>query len=217
MTQKRSSNTKEALIQAAFQLFAEKGYAGASTREIASAANTNIASITYHFGGKAGLRTACAETIVERISNMRDTLDPESLPTIVNDTETMFEHMVLRQAYILLSWEEAELMIRFLFREAHEKGAAFEHIYSKFFGPIFGFFHQLFLDATGLTNDEHDETETKIIVFSVIAQIAYFRIGEPVVVRHMGWNGYGPDETLRILSVIQSNVRSIIATHRSPS
>jgi AcrR family transcriptional regulator len=40
------------------RLFAEQGYAKTSTREIALAAGTNIASISYYFGDKAGLYRA---------------------------------------------------------------------------------------------------------------------------------------------------------------
>ena len=45
--------------------FADKGYAATSVREIAALAGTNVASISYHFGGKEGLRAACSEHIVE--------------------------------------------------------------------------------------------------------------------------------------------------------
>ena len=43
------------LLDAALQLFAEKGFAKTSTREIAQAAQVNIAAISYYFGDKAGL------------------------------------------------------------------------------------------------------------------------------------------------------------------
>ncbi|MEY3446487.1 MAG: hypothetical protein RIR45_1242 [Pseudomonadota bacterium] len=43
------------LLDAALVLFAEKGFANTSTREIALAAQVNIASISYYFGDKAGL------------------------------------------------------------------------------------------------------------------------------------------------------------------
>lgn len=46
------------LLDAALALFAEKGYAKTSTREIALAAQINIASISYYFGDKAGLYKA---------------------------------------------------------------------------------------------------------------------------------------------------------------
>jgi AcrR family transcriptional regulator len=46
------------LLNAALKLFAEKGFAKTSTREIAQAAGANIAAISYYFGDKAGLYRA---------------------------------------------------------------------------------------------------------------------------------------------------------------
>lgn len=46
------------LLDAALTLFADKGFSKTSTREIALAAQTNIASISYYFGDKAGLYRA---------------------------------------------------------------------------------------------------------------------------------------------------------------
>lgn len=46
------------LLHAGLRLFATQGYAKTSTREIAEAANTNVAAISYYFGDKAGLYRA---------------------------------------------------------------------------------------------------------------------------------------------------------------
>lgn len=46
------------LLDAALALFAEKGFAKASTREIAQAAQANVAAISYYFGDKDGLYRA---------------------------------------------------------------------------------------------------------------------------------------------------------------
>lgn len=46
------------LLDAALVLFANKGFAKTSTREIAQAAQVNVASISYYFGDKAGLYRA---------------------------------------------------------------------------------------------------------------------------------------------------------------
>lgn len=43
------------LLLAALRLFAEKGFAKTSTRDIAQAAGANVAAISYYFGDKAGL------------------------------------------------------------------------------------------------------------------------------------------------------------------
>lgn len=58
-------NSRAALVQAALEIFAEKGFEGASTREIAERAHTNISSIRYYFGDKAGLyRAAYTEPLL---------------------------------------------------------------------------------------------------------------------------------------------------------
>lgn len=50
--------SRERLLHAALELFADQGFAKTSTREIAEAAGTNVAAISYYFGDKAGLYRA---------------------------------------------------------------------------------------------------------------------------------------------------------------
>jgi len=48
-------DTKRKIIDAANELFAREGFAGASVRDIAKLADVNLASINYHFKNKEGL------------------------------------------------------------------------------------------------------------------------------------------------------------------
>ncbi len=48
-------STKERILQAAQEVFAERGFDGASTREIASRAEVNISSLHYHWDSKETL------------------------------------------------------------------------------------------------------------------------------------------------------------------
>lgn len=50
--------TKERILDAAEKLFGQKGFEGASLREITAAASTNLASVNYHFGSKDDLIAA---------------------------------------------------------------------------------------------------------------------------------------------------------------
>ncbi len=52
------AEARKHLLLSALRLFSQKGFADTSTREIAQAAGTNIASISYYFGDKAGLYRA---------------------------------------------------------------------------------------------------------------------------------------------------------------
>jgi len=56
--QRDAEVTREALLAAATQLFADRGFAGATVHAIAVRAHVNKAMINYHFEGKHGLYTA---------------------------------------------------------------------------------------------------------------------------------------------------------------
>lgn len=51
-------DARSRLVMSALRLFAERGYEGATTREICEAAGANVSAIRYYFGDKAGLYRA---------------------------------------------------------------------------------------------------------------------------------------------------------------
>ena len=59
------------LIEAATQLFVEKGYRGVSIRAIATLANTNSALISYYFGDKEGLFTEVLKNAAAPLNDAR--------------------------------------------------------------------------------------------------------------------------------------------------
>jgi AcrR family transcriptional regulator len=60
-------STKARILSAAEAVFADKGFEGASTREIAAAAGVNISSLHYHWESKETLYFAVFENIYDRI------------------------------------------------------------------------------------------------------------------------------------------------------
>ena len=67
--------TRERILRTAERLFAERGFNGVSVRELAAAAQANIASIGYHFDSKEGLlsevyRRHCEPMIAERLRGL---------------------------------------------------------------------------------------------------------------------------------------------------
>jgi AcrR family transcriptional regulator len=64
--QKRTLDTRAAIMAAGAQLFATKGYAETGVRDIAEAADCNQALVSYHFGGKGGLYDAILADAVSR-------------------------------------------------------------------------------------------------------------------------------------------------------
>ncbi|MBN9085942.1 MAG: CerR family C-terminal domain-containing protein [Reyranella sp.] len=60
-------STRQELIEAAGQVFADKGYERATAKEICKRAGTNTAAVNYHFGGIEPLYDAALEEARKRI------------------------------------------------------------------------------------------------------------------------------------------------------
>lgn len=63
MNEKPDVNTKDALLAAAIEVFADKGFDAATVRDICGKANANVAAVNYHFGGKDALYVAALEEV----------------------------------------------------------------------------------------------------------------------------------------------------------
>lgn len=64
------TSTKARILAAAESVFAARGFDGASTREIASAAEVNISSLHYHWESKETLYFAVFEHVYDRILDL---------------------------------------------------------------------------------------------------------------------------------------------------
>ena len=61
------AQTRQQLLEVAGQVFGERGYARATSKEICERAKANIAAVNYHFGGKDGLYAAVLEEAHARL------------------------------------------------------------------------------------------------------------------------------------------------------
>lgn len=59
--------TRQQLLEVAGRVFAEHGYARATSKEICKRARANVAAVNYHFGGKDGLYAAVLEQAHARL------------------------------------------------------------------------------------------------------------------------------------------------------
>lgn len=82
-----AAGTREALLAAGAELFAERGYEGVPVSTIAQAAGVNKAMINYHFGGKRKLYLAIVSAtfaeIVSRVESLADS--PRPAPELLRE------------------------------------------------------------------------------------------------------------------------------------
>jgi AcrR family transcriptional regulator len=99
----RGDETRQRIINAAIKLFGEHGFAGASTRDIATAAGVNAPALQYYFENKEGVYQACAEYITSDLKarfapamqQARDALKGEG------DTDALIDAFIGIQAVTL--------------------------------------------------------------------------------------------------------------------
>ncbi len=72
-------DTRTRILETAEGLFATKGYAGTSIREITRDAGVNVAAIHYHFGSKEALLRGVTDRIVRPLNERRFQLLDEAL------------------------------------------------------------------------------------------------------------------------------------------
>lgn len=81
----QSLDARQALINAARELFALEGFDGVSTKRLAERAGVNPAMIHYYFGDKAGLQNTTflegLESVIEKLTELSErSAEPTSLP-----------------------------------------------------------------------------------------------------------------------------------------
>jgi AcrR family transcriptional regulator len=70
-------STKARILSAAEEVFAARGFTGASTREIAARAGVNISSLHYHWASKETLYVAVFRDVFDRlVALLREALEP---------------------------------------------------------------------------------------------------------------------------------------------
>ncbi len=74
-------STKDALLKAAKEVFAAKGFDGATVKDIAESAGVNVSLVSYHFDGKENLFRTCIEQFAQSrlVSTEKFLKGPESL------------------------------------------------------------------------------------------------------------------------------------------
>ncbi|SCM80854.1 Transcriptional regulator, TetR family [uncultured Sporomusa sp.] len=75
--------TVNKIIEAAIPLFATKGLAAVSVKELADAAGVNIALISYYFGGKENLYAFVLEKQLAILESMIDSISKEDISPIM--------------------------------------------------------------------------------------------------------------------------------------
>jgi len=122
-TYETSRKTRAALIHAAGQLAAEKGFASVSIRAIARRAGVNAGSIHYHFGGKDKLFEAVVQEVMQAWKDhpVIDLLQQHDTATPLGQAQVI-RAIVHRNIFLLFSRELPDWHCRVVFQVMRNEG-----------------------------------------------------------------------------------------------
>lgn len=119
----KPSNTKEQLLKATLKLISEKGYLGATTREIALEAGVTELTLFRHFGSKERLFEELLKgyTFLPMLKELMPELEGLSFEDALTLIATRF----------LLSLKERKSMIRIMYSEVTSYPVKIREVYNK--------------------------------------------------------------------------------------
>jgi AcrR family transcriptional regulator len=212
-TSSRGDQTREALIDAAVEVFGRDGFRAASTRSIADAAHVNQALIGYHFGGKPGLYLAVFDRITRRVALYMDPVAqaieahfaPESAPP--TDVCLALVHRLIDALVATFSAPESAAWARLILREQQNPSEAFDLLYGGAIGRILALLTRLIAQIRGV---DPDAVEPRLLCQTVIGQALVFRSARATVQRQLEWQDIGAEEIGMIQALIRRNVTAML-------
>jgi len=128
-------NTKERILHAAEDLFAQHGFAGTSLRQVTSRADVNIAAVNYHFGSKENLVHEVFKHRMDEMSEKR----LASLAAAVEKNPADLEAILLafiQPALALTLDRHGASFVRVLARAYAEKNDGLRNFLSENYGQV---------------------------------------------------------------------------------
>lgn len=128
-------NTKERILHAAEDLFAQHGFAGTSLRQVTSRADVNIAAVNYHFGSKENL---VHEVFKHRMDEMSEKRLRALSEAVSNDPSDLHAILLafIQPALALTLDRHGASFVRVLARAYAEKNDGLRNFLSENYGQV---------------------------------------------------------------------------------
>ena len=213
---RRAGQTREALLQAALEVFGRDGFHAASTRAISEAAGVNQALIAYHFGGKEGLYRAVIESITGNIAghmgplmmSMRDEVSGIDADTAAGRAACLdYLDRMMVGAINLFGHPQASQWVKLVMREQQDPTDAFDIFYQGVYSDMLGLFTEL---VGKLIGQSPDGETARVRTLTLMGQILVFVIGRGTVARHVGWTRLGAREREVLHQTVRQSLRSLV-------
>ncbi len=179
-------SAREALLNAAQRLFAERGYSQVSTRELAEAAGVNLGAIQYYFGSKQSLFIAAVHCMLNDCTMLRSQLTGSGPCTSRLDAAQRLRDFI----YGLLTYilrptgpQATRVMCREVLCSSSEDGELFEQLVDSVVTNFSRPTHNALVTVLETLSPQLSDSVRSQIVASIVGQCTFYVTHRPFVER----------------------------------
>lgn len=169
-------NTREKILNAAGEVFAEQGFEGATIRAITERAGVNVAAVNYYFRDKAELYTRVVVDACSARAAWRDVIAEAPV-----SPEERLRSLIFHFLEYLLDPDRAAWKRRLMAREMANPTSALDELVEKNIRPLRNEF--LLPTLRELTGGKLNQRQLSLVSISVMGQCHYFLQGQPITER----------------------------------
>lgn len=165
MARKKGAKTKAEILNHACRMFSQKGYHNTTVQEICQAAEVNIASINYHFGGKDKLYLKAWEKIEETLVEFEADIDS------ITEPELKLKHIISVRVEQALADEAGHWHVLLIHKEMTQPSPLHESILEKFMKNRMKHFHNVIREIIEADVEEEDISLLVLCIHSPLIHI----------------------------------------------
>jgi AcrR family transcriptional regulator len=208
----RGEETRARIVEAAIAVFGERGYEGASTRDIANAAGVNAPALQYYFDGKEGVYLECVEHLITLMWRMMgDTVEAAERTLAdenTNDQALIEAALGMLSAVVSTIQDSTRTTALRAFLDRHQAGLcpesasmAFEERFKRRVGTVI---RLLIARLSGLAVDDE---RTIIHSMALFTQGLAFRVQKTKLLEALKWTEINQKEMELVRGVVLTQAR----------
>ena len=206
----RGQETRQRIIHAAFLVFAEEGYVGASTRRIAAEAGVNPPALQYYFGSKEGLHRACGQFIVDQVMARLEPALIRSRAALAGEPHEAVEalcDLVERLAVLTVVTAETDGWRGFMGRfETDNIGPAFALVEAGIATPLKTEAINLVAHALAL---DPETPIARLRALLIMSQLSALHTKRDSMLAVMGWRDFSDENMTLVKQVLSDHIRKL--------
>jgi TetR/AcrR family transcriptional regulator, regulator of cefoperazone and chloramphenicol sensitivity len=184
-----TDTTRDKLLEAAEQIFAERCFYGATVREICLRAGANVAAVNYHFGDKLNLYTEVLRRFARTLDVERAIADRTASP------EELLRKIIRMRLRGVFASDHPDQPFRLILHEWVQPTPAMDRVMNESLRPLYDRFREIVGGILGLPTDHE---KTRLCVHSIIGQAVHYVQGRPILARLWPDLKMTPDQVDRI-------------------